>query len=345
VNTIIIHGENFAEPPDTNDVYFDNVPAEIVETSATFIRVRRPNLAIDSCMVKVVSAQAIVVAKYGPYKIDPVIERYGSFVENLALSVVAVDNAENLYVVETSSRNVYKVTPDGDKTVIGTASRAPFDASIGPDGNLYLMENNRAIDIVDVTANTVTRWTRLPSGKVVKFGDFGNNGYFYTGGTRTDLLVVPFDLSTDPTSTGFYATDEILAIRVFNEHVYVVSRPAGSQDPPKIWRHPIDASGNVGSQELVLDWSTTGEFATRTLTSLTISADGIMYIGTDSPGPLLIVDPNTQTVDYFYKNIVQDYCKHFCWGNETYLYMISGDTNFEQEWTIYRIDMGTTGAP
>ncbi|UCE05206.1 MAG: hypothetical protein JSW07_16525, partial [bacterium] len=219
------------------------------------------------------------------------------------------------------------------------------DASIGPDGNLYLLENNRAIDKVDLTVNTVTRWTRLPSGKVVKFGDFGNNGYFYAGGTRTDLLIIPFDLSSTPVSAGFYATDEIFAIRVYNAYVYVVSRLYGSQDPVKIWRHPIEADGSVGSQELVLDWSTTGEFASRTIKSITISANGVMYIATDSPDPILIIDPKTMTVDFFYKNIVPAYCKHFCWGNETYLYMISGDTNFEQEWTVYRIDMGTTGAP
>ena len=119
VNIITIRGENFAESPDTNTVYFGTVPAEIASTSATTITVRRPNLVIDSCTIKVISNQALVVAKYSPYKIDPVINRYGSFLDNVVLSIVAVDDAENLYVVETASRNIVKVTPDGQQTTVG----------------------------------------------------------------------------------------------------------------------------------------------------------------------------------------------------------------------------------
>ncbi|MDZ7262761.1 MAG: IPT/TIG domain-containing protein [candidate division KSB1 bacterium] len=342
VNTITIRGENFATPPATNDVYFDNLPAEIVETSATSIKVRRPNLVTDSCTIKVVSSQALVVAKYGPYRIDPVMVRYGAFLENTVLSVVAVDSAENLYVVEAASLNVYKITPEGDKTIIATVTRAPTDASIGPDGNLYLPGYSRAIEKVNLTTGVVERWTQLPAGKNVKYGDFDAQGYFYTGGTRTDLVVVPFNLATTPTSAGFYATEEILAIRVYHGYIYVASRT--STKPAKIWRHPLDANGNVGSQELVLDMSETGEFSSRLIKAITFSANGTLYLATDSPNPLLSVDPATQTVDFFYKNILPPYCKHFSWGNGTYLYLISGNTSPAQEWTVYRVDMGTKSA-
>jgi hypothetical protein len=220
-----------------------------------------------------------------------------------------------------------------------------MDASIGPDGNLYMPENNRAIDKVELATGTVTRWTQLPSGKVVKFGDFADNGYFYTGGTRTDLMIVPFDLATTPTTAGFYANDEILAIRYYNGYIYVVSRPSGSQNPAQIWRHQTDATGKVGAQELVLDMSTTGEFSSRSITAIAFASNGTMYIATDSTNPILIVDPVTGELDFFYKNILLPYCKHLAWGNGTYLYMISGDTNLGQEWTVYRVDMGTVGAP
>jgi len=346
IDTIDIQNENVDTSFIYNGVYFDRVLAEAVEFSATTIKVRRPNLASNSCIVKVVSNSALLVAKYpAPYRIDPVLQRYGTFLDNVALAVVAVDRDENLYVVETSTKYIYKVAPNGDKANIATATRVPMDASLGPDGNLYLPENNRAIDKVDLAAGTVSRWTQLPSGKVVKFGDFGDNGYFYTGGTRTDLVIVPFDLSTTPTTAGFYASDEILAIRFYNGNIYVVSRPSGSSDPPKIWRHPIDATGKVGAQELVLDMRATGEFSSRSITAFAFAANGAIYLATDSTNPILIVDPATGMIDFFYKHILLPYCKHLAWGNGTYLYMISGDTNLNQEWTVYRIDMGTTGTP
>jgi hypothetical protein len=299
--------------------------------------------------VKVVSNKALVVAKYGPYMIDAVFERWGALRDNIALGALAVDNEENLYVVygDSTTPRILKVTSDGQNIgVVARASRIPTGGRFGPDGRLYLLGNNRAIDVVDVEAQTTTQWIRLPSGRVVKCGDFGPNGYFYTGGTRSDLVVVAPDLTVG--QAGFYASDEILAIRVYSAYVFVASRvPTSGGQPPtpaSIWKHQIDGSGNVGPKELVLDMSGTA-FASRTITAITFSADGTMYIGTDSSDPILIGNPATGSVDYFYKSILPPYCKNFYWGRGTYLYMISGNANPAQEWTVYRVDMGTTGAP
>ena len=347
VNTITIHGQNFPTGEGTNFVYFGNTVANIFEVSATSIKVYRPNLGIDSCTVKVVSSSALLVAKYPKkYRIDPVVENYGGFRDNLALSVVAVDHAENLYVVETGSRNIYKITPDGGRTTLGRASRVPTDGRIGPDGKLYLPGNNRAIDVVDLTTGAVTRWTQLPAGKVVKYGDFDANGYFYTGGIRTDLVIVAPDLTTKvagvyPTS----GTTEIIAVRVYNGYVYVATRtsPTG---PATIWRHKLNAGGNPGAQEMVIAMEAT-QFASNTISAFAFSANGKMYLATDSPAdPILIVDPNTKNVEILYKGILTPYCKQFCWGTGTYFYMISGDTNSGQEWIVIRVDAGiAAGAP
>lgn len=341
INTITIQGTNL----DVNGtmVFFDNITADIVSSSPTKIIVRRPNLVTDSSYIKVVPNQALIVAKYGPYKIDKVLDRYGSFLDNLQLSALAVDKNENLYVVEAASRNIVKVTPDGQKSIIGLATRPPTDVKIGPDEKLYMPGNNRSIDIVDLNTGEVKEWLRLPAGKVVRFGDFDANGYFYTGGTRTDLVIIAPDLSVK--SAGVYTTDEILAIRVFNGYVYVASRKAGTQESAKIWRHPIDGSGNVGTRELVLDLSTNSEFSSRLIRGLVFSENGIMFIATDSSNPILIFDPASNQLDYFYKSILPPYCKNFYWGNGTFLYLIIGDTAAGQEWTVYRVNMGSKSAP
>ncbi len=343
VNLITILGENFAELPDTNGVYFDNVPADLVATSATSVTVRRPNLVTDSCTVMIVPPKALVVAKYGPYKITAVTERYGGFLSNVILSAIAVDQAENLYVVESATRNIDKVTPTGQNTVVGVATRVPTDARIGPGGNLYLLGNNRSIDVVNLVTGVVKEWRKCPSGKLVKVGDFDANGYFYTGGSRSDLVTITPD-STFRIAGIYTGSSEILAVRVFSGYVYVAVR-ATNQSPGIVYRHPIDASGNLGTQEKIVDLSTITQFASRLIKGITFSADGTMYIGTDSPDPILNVDPTTKEVDIFYKGILASYCKMFYWGSGNYLYMMRGDTNLNEEWTIYRIDMGTAGAP
>jgi hypothetical protein len=360
VSTIAIHGSNLvvqatdAGVSDASVVLFGGSQAEIVTSNANLIVVRRPNLVSDSCVIRVAPHNAIVTAALGPYKLYPVLEKYGSFLQNIPLAGIAVDNAENLYVVETDNKFVHMATPNGDNTILGggtsKTSFTPFCARIGPDGNLYVTENNRSIDKINVTTGAKATWTQLPSGKVVKFGDFGPGGYFYAGGPRTDLCIIPPAppnplLLTQMKLAGSYNTDEILAIRVSNGYVYVASRTFGTQNAAKIWRNLIVAD-SVGSQELVIDMATTS-FGSDLVTDIAFSSAGTMFIGTASANdPLLIVDPATSQVDNFYKGIVPGYCDGFTWSKSSnYLYAICGSTAAAVTWTVYRIDMGAVGAP
>jgi hypothetical protein len=340
VSRITINGENFADESGTNVVYFDNTPTEVISSTSTSIVVRRPNIATDSAVIKVVSNQALSAVKYSPYKVELVMEQYGNFTENIVLSVVAADNMENLYVIE--GVNIHKISPDGEKSVFATANRVSFDAKLGPDGNLYLLGSNRAVDKVDLATGEVSRWIQLPSGRNVRFGDFDDNGNFYAGGSKTDLIVVEPNLNVKPTA-GNYTGYDILAVRAFNNYVYVVAKKSGSTDTSKIYRHQIDASGNLGTQELVLDMKITGDLSSRTITGLTFSTDGIMYLATDAENPIITFNPADGSIDFLYKDILHPYCKSFCWGAGNFIYMINGDSTTGEEWTVYRVNTGTTG--
>ena len=364
INTITIYGTNFAGAIDTSVIHGVNidtaiayngvsftgptttVSADVIEITSTSIKIRRPNLVGDSCTVKVAPSNALLSARFGPYKIAQVTEKYGSFLDNVPLSVVAVDNSENLYVVYTSSFVVYKVTPDGAKSAVGTVARVPTDARIGPDGNLYLPGNNRSIDKVDVQAKTVSTWIQLPQGRIVKFGDFDANGYFYTAGTRSQLVIITPNLTV--TQTGLHATDDIQGVRIYNGYVYLlVKAPTGTTPSLAIWRHSIDSvaiNGHVGAAQLMYNLDGTPA-ASSTIKAFSFSADGTLYLGIDAPNPLLFLDPTTSQLDYLYKGIVPPYCKNFYWGTGNFLYMISGNASPAQEWTVYRVNIGTTGAP
>jgi hypothetical protein len=346
VNTITIHGEGFVGISNTNGVYFEvpettTVLAEIVEMTPTFIIVRRPNLATQSANIKINSDSAGLVVKYGPYRIDPVLQQYGSFLENLQLGSIAVDNAENLYVTEYVSRLIRKVTVDGQKSVVDTVTRPPTDSRVGPDGHLYVLESNRLVERLNLQSGEVEPWHRLSANRQLRFGDFDANGNLYAGGVRTDLWVIHQD-STSATAD-VYASDEILSVRESSGYIYVAARTANETYPSRIYRHTYDASGTLGAQELVLDLGTTAQFDTLAITSLAFSSDGKIIISTDAPNPLLVFNPANGSLDYFYKSILPPYSKQLAWGNQNYLYTIIGNTTPAQNWTVYRVDMGING--
>jgi hypothetical protein len=340
-----------------NGVYFDNVQATVIEKSSTMIKVLRPNLSGDTIGIKIVSDAALVTAKYGPYKIDPVMQRFGAFNENFQLCAIAVDKNENVYVIRggTSPYTVYKITPSGDKTVVGVAARQPLDAKISPDGNLYYMGNGisgaKPVGMINLLTNTDSLWYNSPN-KFFTCFDFDANGYMYAGGVRVGGLMVIRPDKSIRLQSGFYALDSVFAVRVFNGYVYTAvgaSSPGAGTPARAIWRNSLADTGNVGAKELVYDLTQTNK-AFSPIRSISFSNDGaMMYIGFNAPDPILAVDVASKTSEVIYKGIVPDYCKHFCLGSK--LYAIIGNTASTApvspavEWTVYKIDVGKTGAP
>jgi WD40 repeat protein len=348
-NNITIYGGDFTGAIDTsiayNGVFFNNVNADVIECSSTSIKVRRPNLTGDSITVNVATTKALIEAKSGLYKIDPVKERYGSFFDNFQLNTVTIDNTENLFVIKgVTPFTVYKITPAGVKTVVGIAARAPLDAKIGPDGNLYYMGNGisgaKAVGMINMQTATDSLWYN--GTKYLACFDFDNNGYIYAGGSKTNLLVIRPNKSVRQ-ETSLYATDTIFAIRVFGTNPQNLYVAAGTATGHAIWVSSLADTGNVGGKTLFLDLSTTA-YAYNPIRSISFSADGSkLYLGFDSPDPILVVDVATKNSDILYKGIIPNYCKHFCFGNK--LYMISGKASPAVNWDVYRVDVGTTGAP
>ncbi len=354
VNTITITGKNFASLPDSNIVYVSKmdgdkstVTADIFFTSSSSITIYRPNIVSDSCRFVIVSPKSLVVAQSGLYKIDPVLVKYGAFLDNRPLGVVAGDKDENIYVVYSSEKTIYKVASNGQKTLLKTlAMYQPYGGKIGPDGKLYLMENNKSsLDVIDVQADSSSQFN---IGSNVKCGDFDSQGNLFVAGIGSDLVTVAPDHTAK--RSGNFQPDVILDVRVYSDYVYVVDstkNPTATKPSKSIQRCKIDYTNHtVGSPELVIDWTTTGQYASCLITGITFSSDGKMYVATNSPDPILIVDLNTKNVSTLYKDILPSLCKQFFWGNGTYLYMITGNTsNPALDWTLYRVDTGINGTP
>jgi hypothetical protein len=344
INYITIDGENFSEVADKNKVYIDGYQAEIVNHSDTSIRIRRPNRSGDSLSVKVTVFGAIEIAEYGPYKIDPVFTPYGKFLSSVELGATVVDRNENVYIFEnnTPNRYIYKITPDGERTLFGSNPilSMVYDAIVGPNGNLIIFMKQREIYHLDLAsgADTIAVWATVA--KRVSLGDFDSFGNLYTtGARRTDITVVKPDFSSR--LLGLYASDEILWLRVYENFIYAlvdITTPDELNPKLAIWRHIIlDSDGNLSDRELVLDWSKSGEFAESKPITFTFSDDGNIYIGTDHVHPIMFLDPDDGKKDVVYKGILPSSAANIVWGNGNYLYMILGRPN----WNLIRIDMGS----
>jgi hypothetical protein len=360
VNTITIQGLNFSDSLSDMVVYFNSTVAENLSLSGSSITVRRPNMHDPAATIRVVSSKAYFAAKVSPYQVDQVLERFSSFFDNITLGALA-SNGDTLYVAGyLTPYTLYKVAPDGNKTTLtltGSARRTPFDLRARHD-TLFWMGNNREILRVNLKTFVTSRWTQLPQsiGALSKFGDFGSNGYFYTGAASTDLLIIPPNPPASMTTVnkeGEYTTEEILAVRAFSNDIYVASRTVGA--PMKIYKHAIGTAGALGARTLVLDMGTT-IFSSALVRAISFSNSGKLYITIDAPNSLLVYDGST--LDYFYKGIISHTegsttaywtGKQAYWGNQNYLYMIGNDTtstsDAQYRWNLLKINMGTLGAP
>lgn len=336
VNTIKIEGENFSSGADRNKVYFGNFDTEVLSATPTEIVVRRPNVT-RLVTVKVVPYDALEVVQYPtPYKVDTVVATYGGFIENTLLQAITVDKDENVYVCY-ADRTVFKVPPVGEKTILVQSKRVITGMAVGLDDQLYLFANNSIVTKMNPLDGTETDWVTLAK-KKVSFGDFDRNGNLYTGGKNSDLFVVAS--SGTFAALGVYNTSDIKAVRVFNGYVYVAVAGAGNMW--SIFRHQIlDAAGTLGDKQQVLDKTSAGDYSQSSFRDMVFSQEGIMYIATDNPQPIMIVNPD-QSQDVLYKYILPSSPSPvmLAWGSGNYLYAIFGSQTPQPNWNLYRIDMG-----
>ncbi|MBN1408670.1 MAG: IPT/TIG domain-containing protein [Calditrichaceae bacterium] len=352
VNTITITGENFLDVPDSFGVYFNTVPTEVISSSTTSLVVRRPNIVAEAATIKVVPTQALVVANHSPYQIDPVLESFISFEQNIYSYAIAVDPNENIYVMNTegSIYSIIKIDTSGAQKILGTCNFEPSKLIIGPDGRLYITRiSQREILVFDENTDTqASRWTRLPRGFSISYGVFNSEGYFFAGGDEGGLIsIAPNPDISDPTvnETGFYTEDEILGLNIYQNYIYaaVLTTSPDAQHPElAIWRHALTDSGTVGEMELALDLSSNTITASSTINTFKFDENGNLFIGIDGKDPLLINYAGTGNIDYFYKSILPSDCRQFCWGHGDFIYLIVDEKSDTKGDGIYRVNMGAS---
>ena len=344
-NLITISGTGFSDS--LNSVYFNTMAAEVVSSSATSIVVRRPNLITDSCVIMVVSRGAYLTAKTSRYRIDEVLSRFALTTDaTTTLGAITTDNAGNVYLVESNTyHSVYRISPAGDTTRIGVAGTSPItDIKVTPDGKSVIMLAGlpRVIGLrTDGSDSLGVAGSKKPA-KAVKCGDYDQNGYFYMGGKGSDLIVMTPDSTYK--ATGLYqSAHTITGVRVLGTNLYVVDTTSTTRG---IYKHSIDNSGNVGTGQMVLDLTQEPLTSGTTVMNLAFSGDGAsMYICTNGPNGLLVMDMASKKVDIMYKGIAPSYGIQITSGpGSNYIYMIDGNS-VTAKYYLHRIDVGAPGAP
>lgn len=344
---ITLIGEKFSAAPGGNIVYFNNMKATIVSESATRIVVYRPDITGDSLTIKVVVNGAVGIARYQPYKMDNIMGAFGIILDSEAIIAMSMDKDENSYfVLRDSKNNVIKLDAAGKRADwVGEVSNLATDAKIGPSGGLYVARKREQIYLVPAAGGKATTYATLPTGGKVEYIDFDQNGNLFGIGDDTGIYILRSNKTG--VSLGFYKGYNAEGLRVYNGYVYVLVYAIGD-GTSGIYRNQIlSADGQLGPNELVLNWTQSGAYASAKMLSLEFSAAGDMLVGTDHIGssPVLLVRPD-KTLSPLYYGLISAPVDVVQWGNHNYLYLLINRRMPKKDGGSYmRININAAGAP
>ena len=332
VVTLKIIGRNFDPNPSLNYVCFDNVVCEVLESSDTSITVNRPiGYYSDSTEVKVVVSKAKTIPEFGPYKMEPgVVNIGGSLGEVYSF---AVSRGEDIYYHKVSDKKVYRYRTGEGEVEFGSMDKKSSCMRFHPSGKLLIQRSNyKYVYYIDTTGGEAQKFFRLPDR--ASYFDIGENGIYYFGGTK-GLLVVSEDGSIK-LETGYYVDDEVTAVRVFDDYVYV----ATNNDTVVVFRNEIIREDSVSAPEPYLYRANMGKLSDVVVNDMTFSEDGVLFLVVDGDFPILVV--KEEGVEPLYEGILEGDAIRIFWGNGMYLYYAR---SAGEDSGIYRVIAGREGAP
>jgi hypothetical protein len=335
--TINISGQNFSSIKENNFVYFNKTKATVLEANESQLTVQSPNIVAASVMVKVAVLDAISFSNLLPYKLVRGVGEIGGFGDFDEPVVVECDKEENVYVA-LSSRKIMKISPQDETVEYGSATFPLFSTMrFGQDGYLYIARNTKLVYRIAPGGGNTALWLNARSA-VYDF-DFSANGMMYAGGKGDSLFMFMSDGTQF--SVASYPNTYIKAVRVFNGYVYVGGKD-NTADQQFIWRNQILSDNTLGQNELYFDWGTNIDPTSEVL-SITFSADGDMYVGTDAASAIIIVHSDG-TFEPLYPGVLEPTSNSLAWGIKQFLYVARRSDDATKR-RVIKINMLKDGAP
>lgn len=345
ITEITITGSNFSADSRNNLVYFNGVPGIVLSSTTTQLTVKVPNVVSDTVMIKiaVVGAQdfsnqfqyKMVSAWEVYYPLDPIAEKaYG----------IITDNSSNL-LVNLYDIGIWKITPDRVKSLFVPKGNTQKWANFryGPGGELYGVRSARGIWKVVENVAPAAPWA-APSAGVIVALEFDANQNLWALNNNNTI----FKVKQDKAFTSYPFTGVLRAIRLFNNDLYVA---ATKDNIEGVWRIPVDANGDLGTEELYLE--TTNIRLGAKITAIAFAADGDMIIGMDKgPDPILVVKPD-KSYETLYPGVIgaNSVVSMYWPADEEGLFFVRGEERSADGTKItvgqapIRVEMQKIGAP
>lgn len=350
VGIVYIEGQNFSAIPEENRVFFDSEQGEVLEASNTTLKVRVANVVGDSIKVYLNVKNALSYADYNgnhfysPLKLKSALSNYKAIDQFTDATGLAVDANENIYYLTTAGEVFRVAHPDSDAVKYGTTSSSFITTSclrFGPDGGLYLNRKTRTMYRIPAGGGALERFTTM-TGNVAYF-DFDANGNMFAGGKDGTIESVLADGVTKKTSAT-YDDYLVTSMRIYGGYVYISAIYDGEDSlaiQEGIWKNQIlDTEASLGSNELVIDWSSHVGEGGPSITEFTFDEDGEMYIGQSTGEAIYLLNAG----EYFYPQIIGSPVTKLTWGNSKYLYLNQHPAD-PTDWKITRIELTKNGAP
>ncbi len=322
MDTILINGANFSTTLSENTVYFNTASASLLKATAAQITLLAPLVTLDSIAIRVSVVGADLFSNTYQYKLLPGLIPFGALITGEAATSVTTDASGNVYAGYSAAgteSGIAKLTPAGVRTnyAPGTAGVTLWSSlKTGPGGAIYCVRNVRAVyQFPKGGGGSATLWSALPTGTVASDIDFDQSGNLWVGGNNSNIYRI------DPAKvvTPFPFVGLIHSLRVYNGYLYFAAKTDVGE---KIWRAQISASG-MGTPEIYFDFA--AAYPTNVAVAITFSSDGILYIGTDSPDGIIVVNPNKSYSTPFlaYNATYSPSFFSFTWGAADDLYATS----------------------
>lgn len=346
VSILTIDGVNFSAVPEDNFVYFNGILGTVESASSNQLAVRTPiGVFGDTIQVKVAVFKVENFSNIYETQILSPIEEYYKFdplLDELPWSLT-FDDAGNMYV-SVDNKGVKKITPDrnlSDFVPDGTESKW-FTMRIDQANSIYASKNLRGIwKINEGVAPPNAPWVATATGTFLADFDFDNNLNLWAVGANSSI----FKIKQDQSITTYPFSANLRAVRYFDNYLYVAGIKDGVEG---VWRLPVDANGDLGSEELYFNFS--NNYANGRIKVMTFAADGDLYLGTDKGRNPIVLVRSDGTFEELYPGIIDaKSIESMYWPGGTFMYLtrlqeVDADGNVLKTQTVFQVEMLKQGA-
>jgi hypothetical protein len=323
MDTLVITGTNFSTVVAENNILFNTTPATALTATTTRIVLGAPLPALDSVAIRVSVVGSDMFSNIYQYKLNAGIAKFGGIATIELASAAMTDAAGNIfsgYSAAAVEAGILKITPAGLRSsyapgTVGVAAWSCF--KMGPGGYIYGARNVRALYRYSPGGgSSAVLWTQIVGTTLSDF-DFDQSGNMWVGGNNSNI----YRIAQDKTVSPYPFVGVVHSLRVYGSYLYFSAKTDAGE---KVWRAPINATTkDLGTPEIYFDFATA--YPTYSALAITFSSDGILYIGTDSPDGLVVVNPSKSYSAPFaaYKSFYTPAFSTLAWGAADDLYATS----------------------